>query len=96
MTIDRRKNTTIIINKEDIRNPNNEYFWEGLLDLLHIDRDATEVAVSRKANGLAIVLDKEDVPNLNLWRNWMDTLELNPDTESVFLYLSLLDGNKKL
>lgn len=97
--IDRSKNTTIIVNKEDVNCPHNANLWNEFLDLLHVDGDATEVALSTKPNGLPIVLDKGDINtplHPHIWPSWMETLKVSPDTDSVTLYLSLLDDNKKI
>lgn len=40
------KNTTIIVNKEDINNPLHPNLWEYWLETLGVDADATEVCLN--------------------------------------------------
>lgn len=46
MPIDRTKNTTIILNKEDVNNPLHPSLWYHFLDTLEIDPNATEVCLT--------------------------------------------------
>ena len=39
------KNRTIILNKEDINNPNHPNLWSSWLEILGIDPEATEVCL---------------------------------------------------
>jgi len=46
-----------------------------------------------------IILNREDVNNPlhpNLFDNWLETLNIDPEAEEVCLQLSSLDHNKKL
>ena len=39
------KNTTIIVNKEDVNNPIHPYLWDYWLETLGVDSEATEVCL---------------------------------------------------
>jgi len=54
MAIDRSKNTTIILNKEDVNNPLHPCLWDAFLKILKIDLEATEICLERS------VLDYND------------------------------------
>ena len=41
------KNTTIIVNKEDVNNPLHPYLWDSWLETLGLDEDATEICLER-------------------------------------------------
>ena len=41
------KNITIILNKEDVKNPLHPYLWDDFLETLSIDPDATEICLIR-------------------------------------------------
>jgi hypothetical protein len=49
MAIDRTKNTTIIVNKEDIDSPDHPNLWSSWLDTLGIDPEATEICLRRSS-----------------------------------------------
>ena len=38
-------NSTIILNKEDVRNPLHPHLWEGFLETLGVDPDSAEVCL---------------------------------------------------
>lgn len=50
------------------------------------------------AKNSTIIVNKEDIKNLlfpTLWKNWLDTLGVDPEATEVCLILSSLDHNKK-
>ena len=40
------KNSTIIVNKEDVNTPLHPYIWHHWLETLGVDKDATEVCLA--------------------------------------------------
>lgn len=104
MGIDRSKNTTIIMNKEDVKNPLYPDLWAGWLEMLGVDPYATEVALCKQEHkvgsyGVSIVVYKDDIKNpshINLWKSWLETLNIPQNQEALWLCLSPLDENKKV
>jgi len=45
MAADRKKNSTIILDRSDVNNPLHPTLWYDLLETLKVDKDATEVCL---------------------------------------------------
>jgi hypothetical protein len=100
MTVDRTKNATIIINKEDVNNPVHTALWETWLEWMKVDPEATEICVSRDdTQALNINIYPEDISNPlhpNLWEDWKETLGYGEFDVCLNVVISNLDHNKKV
>lgn len=45
MSIDRTKNKTFILDKDDVNNANHLYLWYDILEIFDVNQDATEICI---------------------------------------------------